>query len=56
MAGVWDGNTTNDVLRRDGTFQEATGADGEMLERDFFEFGETCEHLPYGHTPTSGVT
>ncbi|XP_022094182.1 uncharacterized protein LOC110981168 isoform X7 [Acanthaster planci] len=41
LLGVWDGNKTNDVLRRDGTYQEATGADGEMLDGNYFEFGET---------------
>ncbi|XP_022107056.1 mucin-like protein [Acanthaster planci] len=41
LLGVWDGNSTNDVLRRDGAFQQPTGTDGEMLEVDYFEFGET---------------
>ncbi|XP_022108963.1 uncharacterized protein LOC110989125 [Acanthaster planci] len=48
LLGVWDGNTTNDVLRRDGTFQEPTGDLGKMLERDFFEFGETWRVHPNG--------
>ncbi|XP_038046672.1 mucin-like protein [Patiria miniata] len=41
LLGVWDGNKTNDVLKRNGTLQQPTAADGEMLERDYFDFGET---------------
>ncbi|XP_022108947.1 uncharacterized protein LOC110989112 isoform X1 [Acanthaster planci] len=41
LLGVWDGNRTNDILRRNGTFQEPSGTDGKMLEKDYFDFGET---------------
>ncbi|XP_022100979.1 neurogenic locus notch homolog protein 1-like isoform X1 [Acanthaster planci] len=41
LLGVWDGDQSNDALRRDGTQQQATGQNGEMLERDFYNFGET---------------
>ncbi|XP_022094265.1 uncharacterized protein LOC110981206 [Acanthaster planci] len=41
LLGVWDGNKTNDILRRDGTYQSPSGSNGTMLENDYFEFGET---------------
>ena len=41
--GIWDDNQNNEFLRRDGSFQQATGNNGEMLERDQFDFGNTCE-------------
>ncbi|XP_038045778.1 neurogenic locus notch homolog protein 1-like isoform X3 [Patiria miniata] len=41
LLGVWDGDTSNDALRRDNTQQTATGTDGELSEQDFFQFGQT---------------
>ncbi|XP_038045830.1 uncharacterized protein LOC119720271 isoform X3 [Patiria miniata] len=41
LLGVWDDDPSNDTLRRDGTLQSASGDNGELLEIDFFEFGET---------------
>ncbi|XP_038046205.1 mucin-like protein [Patiria miniata] len=41
LLGVWDDDPSNDTLRRDGTLQSASGDNGELLERDFFAFGET---------------
>ncbi|XP_038046057.1 fibrillin-1-like [Patiria miniata] len=41
LLGVWDGDQSNDATRRDGTIQAATGDNGEMIESDFYAFGET---------------
>ena len=46
-SGVWDDDPSNDAERRNGTLQPGTGADGQMLESDFFAFGETCKSLKY---------
>ncbi|XP_038064096.1 uncharacterized protein LOC119734628 isoform X4 [Patiria miniata] len=41
ILGVWDDDPSNDALTRNGTLQTGSGADGELVERDYFEFGET---------------
>ncbi|XP_038046036.1 uncharacterized protein LOC119720445 [Patiria miniata] len=41
ILGVWDDDQSNDVLTRNGTLQTGSGDSGELVERDFFEFGET---------------
>ncbi|XP_038046069.1 uncharacterized protein LOC119720470 [Patiria miniata] len=41
ILGVWDDDPSNDALRRNGTLQTGSGDNGELVERDLFEFGET---------------
>ncbi|XP_038077224.1 fibrillin-2-like [Patiria miniata] len=41
LMGVWDSDQSNDATRRDGTIQAGTGENGEMIEKDFYSFGET---------------
>ncbi|XP_038046073.1 mucin-like protein [Patiria miniata] len=41
ILGVWDDDPSNDVLTRNGTLQTGSGDNGELVERDYFEFGET---------------
>ncbi|XP_038046071.1 uncharacterized protein LOC119720471 [Patiria miniata] len=41
ILGVWDDDPSNDVLTRNGTLQPGSGDNGELVERDYFEFGET---------------
>ncbi|XP_038046067.1 uncharacterized protein LOC119720468 [Patiria miniata] len=41
ILGVWDDDPSNDVLTRNGTLQMGSGQNGTLVERDYFEFGET---------------
>ncbi|XP_033643557.1 uncharacterized protein LOC117303459 isoform X5 [Asterias rubens] len=41
LMGLWDDDTTNDALRRDGNQQPATGVGGVMTEEDYYQFGIT---------------
>ncbi|XP_038046270.1 uncharacterized protein LOC119720607 [Patiria miniata] len=41
ILGVWDDDPSNDVLTRNGTLQTGSGDNGELVERDYFEFGQT---------------
>ena len=43
ILGLWDDDTTNDALRRDGNQQPATGVGGVMTEEDYYQFGITCK-------------
>ncbi|XP_071795599.1 uncharacterized protein [Asterias amurensis] len=41
LMGLWDDDTTNEALRRDGNQQPATGDGGVMTEEDYYQFGIT---------------
>ncbi|XP_077993986.1 uncharacterized protein LOC144447778 [Glandiceps talaboti] len=41
LLGVWNDDPTDDFLRRDGTYQQATIPGQNLTEADYFEFGQT---------------
>ncbi|XP_022099124.1 mucin-4-like isoform X5 [Acanthaster planci] len=41
LLGLWDGDQMNDLQRRNGNLQEATGPNGNYSDQDVFNFAET---------------
>ncbi|XP_022101062.1 uncharacterized protein LOC110984828 [Acanthaster planci] len=46
LLGVWNGDPSDDFLKRNETLLTASGSDGNYTDSDFFKFGETWRTTP----------
>ncbi|XP_038045729.1 uncharacterized protein LOC119720211 isoform X2 [Patiria miniata] len=46
LLGVWNGDPTDDFMKRNETLLTPSGSDGNYTDADYFEFGETWRTTP----------